>query len=466
MSLVSPTVCSGLLTDLYQLTMAAGYHHLGMHERRAVFHLFFRKPPFGGAYALTAGVTSAMRFLEELRFEADDLDYLATLRGADDQPLFRPAFLELLAAAPPGLGLDVDGMLDGTPAFPREPLLRVSGPLWAGQLVETPLLTMVNFETLIATKASRICRAAEGPVLEFGLRRAQGVDGGLSASRAAYIGGVASTSNVLAGKQAGIPVRGTHAHSWVMCFPDELTAFESYAAALPNNVVLLVDTYDTHEGVEHAIEVGRGLAARGHRLLGIRLDSGDLVALSQHARSRLDAAGLTDTVIVASDDLDEHRITALRAAGARIDVWGVGTRLVTGHDQPALGGVYKLGAIAEDGGWRYAIKRSENPIKVSDPGILGVRRLRDPAGRAAGDVLHDVDMPPDAPGEDLLQPLLRGGRRVGALLDVHAARARAAEQLALLPPDVLRLSEAATYPVGTEPRLAARKAEMLARAGR
>ncbi|HMV67320.1 MAG TPA: nicotinate phosphoribosyltransferase, partial [Myxococcota bacterium] len=262
--------------------MAAAHHHHGAHARRAVFHLFFRKAPFSGGYAIAAGVSTALRYLTRVCFDPDDVAWLRTLRGADDRALFTPAFLDLLAVAPSGLGLDVDAVADGTPVFPREPLMRVSGPVWAAQLVETALLNMVNFETLIATKASRVCRAAGGPVLEFGLRRAQGVDGALSASRAAYIGGVASTSNVLAGRRFGLPVRGTHAHAWVMCFPDELAAFQAYAEALPNNVVLLVDTYDTRRGIERAIEVGHQLRARGHRLLGVRLDSGDLAELSRH----------------------------------------------------------------------------------------------------------------------------------------------------------------------------------------
>ena len=455
---------SALLTDLYQLTMAAGYHRLGMAQQQAAFHLFFRKLPFGGGYAIASGVQAAVDYLAQLRFTPRDRAYLATLRGADNQPLFQADYLDYLVELPRGLGLNVDAVRDGTPVFPRQPLLRVSGPLLGGQIVETPLLNLVNFETLIATKASRIVRAAGGPVLEFGLRRAQGPDGAMSATRAAWIGGVASTSNVLAGQAFGVPVRGTHAHAWVMCFPDERAAFEGYAAALPNNVLLLVDTYDTAQGIEHAIETGQRLAAEGHRLLGVRLDSGDLVALSQLARRRLDEAGLSDAVVVASDDLDEHRITALREAGARIDVWGVGTRLVTGHDQPALGGVYKLGALRGDDGWRFTIKRSENPAKVSDPGILAVRRVFD-GDRAVRDVLYDVDLGLDQPGVDLLVPVLRDGRRVGRRDTLDKARARATAGLASLPPGVLRMTSPEAFPLDVEPRLAARRAAMLAALG-
>ena len=457
---------SALLTDLYQLTMAAGYHRLGMARQQAAFHLFFRKLPFGGGYAIASGVQAAVDYLAQLRFTARDRGYLATLQGADDQPLFQADYLDYLVELPRGLGLNVDAVRDGTPVFPRQPLLRISGPLLSGQIVETPLLNLVNFETLIATKASRIVRAAGGPVLEFGLRRAQGPDGAMSATRAAWIGGVASTSNVLAGQAFGVPVRGTHAHAWVMCFPDERAAFEGYAAALPNNVLLLVDTYDTAQGIEHAIETGQRLAASGHRLLGVRLDSGDLVALSQLARRRLDEAGLSDAVVVASDDLDEHRITALREAGARIDVWGVGTRLVTGHDQPALGGVYKLAAIRAPGGpWRDRVKKSEEPAKISLPGPLGVRR-QVVDGQFVGDILYNVgrplssagpvdrlgrpvDLEPGA-GEELLVPLLRGGARVEPAEGLSAARGRAAADLASLPAAVRRLEQPAPAPMGLD----------------
>ena len=239
------------------------------------------------------------------------------------------------------------GIPEGTIVFPHEPLLRVHGPLLQAQLLETALLNIVNFQTLVATKAARVVLAARGePVLEFGLRRAQGIDGALAASRAAYLGGCAATSNVLAGRLYGIPVRGTHAHSWVMCFDDELEAFRAYARAMPNNCVFLVDTYDTLDGVRHAIEVGQELRRQGHEMIGIRLDSGDLAWLSIEARRMLDEAGFPKATIVASNELDEQIIASLKDQGATIGVWGVGTRLVTAYDQPALGGVYKLAAIA------------------------------------------------------------------------------------------------------------------------
>ncbi|MFP6639848.1 MAG: nicotinate phosphoribosyltransferase, partial [Myxococcota bacterium] len=319
---------SALLTDLYQLTMAQGYWRSGRAGDEAVFHLFFRTLPFRGGYAIAAGLASVVERVEAFRFEAEETDYLATLEGNDGQPLFETEFLAYLRLL--RFEGDLDALPEATVCFPHEPLLRMRGPIVAAQILETALLNVVNFQTLVATKAARVCQAAQGePVLEFGLRRAQGVDGALSASRAAYLGGCASTSNVLAGQQYGIPVKGTHAHSWVMLFESELEAFQAYARAMPNNCVFLVDTYDTLRGVECAIEVGRALREEGHELVGIRLDSGDLAALSIEARRLLDGAGFESASIVASNDLDEGAIEELKERGARIGVWGVGTKLAT-----------------------------------------------------------------------------------------------------------------------------------------
>ena len=278
-----------LLTDLYQLTMAYAYWKSGVADQQAVFHLHFRKAPFNSGFTLACGLADAVAFIEQFRFEESDLEYLATLTGNDGKPLFEPAFLAYLRTLE--FSCDIDAVLEGTPVFPYEPLLRVTGPIVQCQILETALLNIINFQTLIATKAARICLAAQGePVLEFGARRAQGFDGALSASRAAYIGGCSATSNVLAGKLLGLPVKGTHAHSWVMTFDEELEAFEKYAQALPNNCVFLVDTYDTLQGVRHAIEVGKQLRAIGHEMVGVRLDSGDLAVLSIEARALLDEA--------------------------------------------------------------------------------------------------------------------------------------------------------------------------------
>ena len=440
-----------LLTDLYQLTMAYGYWKSGISERTSVFHLFFRKAPFQGQYAIAAGLEYAVALMQDLRFSADDIGYLASLQGNDGQPLFEQGFLTYLREL--RFTCDVDAVPEGSITFAHAPLLRISGPLLQCQLLETSLLTVLNFQTLIATKAARVCAVAAGDdVLEFGLRRAQGIDGGLSASRAAFIGGCNATSNVLAGRLFGIPVRGTHAHAWVMSFDTELEAFEAYAAALPNNCVFLVDTYDTLDGVRNAIQVGQALRQRGHKMAGIRLDSGDLAALSIAARALLDEAGFTEARIVASNDLDEHTIQELKAQGAQIAVWGVGTKLVTAYDQAALGGVYKLGAIQdEDGQWQYKLKLSEQLIKVSNPGILQVRRFF-AEGRPVADLLYNESSGPsmdsimDAVVPDLahpipdfdsftdqLVPIFRAGKLLYDLPKLEAVRARSLRQQASMP---------------------------------
>ena len=456
-----------LLTDLYQLTMAYGYWKLGRHDQRACFNLSFRRHPFGGGYTIAAGLEYVLDFLKAAAFDRDDLAYLASLTGNDDKPLFAPAFLDYLGSMP--WRLDVDAMPEGTAAFPLEPLLRVTGPILQCQLVETPLLNLINFQTLIATKSARICQAARGePVVEFGLRRAQGIDGALAASRAAYIGGCAGTSNVLAGRLFGIPVKGTHAHSWVMSFADEAASFEAYADAMPNNCIFLVDTYDTLQGVRNAAAVGRAMRDQGHEMIGIRLDSGDLAYLSVEARKILDEAGLTGAAIVASNDLDEHLIDTLKDQGAAINLWGVGTRLVTGHDQPALGGVYKLSAVQDENGfWQPRLKLSEQAIKISVPGLLQVRRFRDGdrliadmiydelLGEPADDVIVDPgdatrrkQLPREADACDLLIPVVRDGREVGGRDSLDTIRARVGRELEALHPGIRRLVNPHTYPAG------------------
>jgi nicotinate phosphoribosyltransferase len=469
-----------LLTDLYELTMAYGYWKAGLGDREAAFHLTYRENPFDGGYALACGLEPAVEFLQRLRFEPDDLDYLAGLRGDDDGLLFERAFLDFLGQMP--LACDIDAVPEGTVVFPQEPLLRVTGPMIQSQVIESALLNFINFQTLIATKAARIVQAAQGEaVLEFGLRRAQGIDGALSAARAAYVGGCEATSNVLAGRLYGIPVKGTHAHSWVMCFDDELSAFETYAQALPNNCVFLVDTYNTLQGVRNAIAVAGWLRQHGHRLLGVRLDSGDLAYLSIEARKMLDAAGLADVPIMASSDLDESIIVSLKEQGAKIAAWGVGTRLVTGHDAAALGGVYKLTAIRRPGGpWEDRVKLSEQQLKISTPGVLQVRRFYD-RGEAVGDAIYDLGHPPEKactivdpaditrrktfrPGMqscDLLVPVFRDGRQVGELPSLEAIRHRAAEQLAAMHPGVKRFVNPHRYPVGLEIGLHQRKTELI-----
>ena len=461
-----------LVTDLYQLTMAYGYWQQGLQDRQAVFHLYFRKAPFQGGYAVAAGLALAVDWLENLKFSEDDLDYLGSLRGSKGSALFPVEFLHYLRHLK--FSCDIDAVPEGTVVFGHEPIVRVQGPLLQAQLLETALLTLINFQTLVATKAARI-REAAGPsdqILEFGLRRAQGFDGGLGASRAAFLGGADATSNVLAGQRYGIPVRGTHAHSWVMAFANEVDAFTAYAKAFPDDSVFLVDTYDTIEGVRQAIKVAREMRANGHELAGIRLDSGDLAYLSREARAVLDEAGFTKTRIVASNDLEENLITSLKQQGARIDTWGVGTQLVTAYNQAALGGVYKLAALrkADDSGWDFTIKLSEQVAKTSIPGILQIRRYLNEYGKPRADMLYNTaeNLPnhlmlvdpadstrrlpirPGTPFRELLEPVFRGGQRVLDLPTLAESRAHAQREVQSLDPGVRRFLNPHIFPVGLE----------------
>jgi nicotinate phosphoribosyltransferase len=479
----STTHGRALLTDLYQLTMAYGYWKSRRAEREAVFELFFRQTPFRSGFTVAAGLAPVIEFLQSYRFTEEDAAFVGTLNGNDGRPLFEPGFQDYLKRLQ--FTCDLHAIPEGTVVFPNEPLLRIQGPLLQCQLLETALLNLINFQSLIATKAARVCLATGGdPVLEFGLRRAQGVDGALAASRAAYIGGCAATSNVLAGKLYGIAVRGTHAHSWVMSFDDERQAFRAYAEAMPNNCVFLVDTYDTLEGVRRAVEVGLWLREQGHEMVGIRLDSGDLAWLSIEARKILDAAGFPDAVIVASNDLDEHIIQSLKQQGATINVWGVGTKLVTAYDQPALGGVYKLGAIrGDDGRWSYKVKLSEQAAKISTPGIHQVRRFRSETEFIA-DGIYDVEhgaskaftvvdpldptrrkhLPPETPFEDLLVPIFERGQLVYQPPVLDEVRRRAQTQLAMFHAGVKRLVNPHQYPVGLELSLHDLKTQLILRA--
>lgn len=461
-----------LLTDFYQMTMAYGFWKAGMQEKEAVFHLFFRKNPFGGGFTVMCGLEYLLDFVERFHFDESDTSYLQTLQGSDGRPIFEGEFLKYLQGM--RFELELDAIPEGTMVFPLEPLVRVRGPIIQCQILETALLNIVNFQSLIATKAARIFLAARGdPIIEFGLRRAQGMDGGLAASRAAYIGGCSATSNVLAGKIFGIPVRGTHAHSWVMAFDDEIESFREYSKIMPGNCVFLVDTYDSIAGVRKAIEVGMQLRQRGYDLLGIRLDSGDLAYLSIEARKLLDQAGFSQAKIVASNDLDETIIQSLKEQGARIDVWGVGTKLITAYDQPALGGVYKLSAIRDKGGpWKHRIKLSEQAIKISNPGIQQVRRFSSEKESLA-DMIYDVEtnmdggstmidpmditrqkhMGQELPFVDLLVPLFRKGRRVYETPPLPQIRENTLRNLDLFHFGIKRLVHPHQYPVGVEKSL-------------
>lgn len=472
------------LTDLYQITMAQGYFDHGMGSTQACFHMYFRNYPFKGGYAVACGMDQLAELVETYAFTPDDISYLAKLDAPGGGKLFHSDFLDYLSEF--RLSVDIDAVPEGTIVFPNEPLVRVTGPILECQLIETPLLNCVNFETLIASKAARVCQAAEAPVAEFGLRRAQGAAGGIWASRAAVVGGCASTSNVLAGRLFDIPVSGTHAHSWVMSFPDELTAFRAYAESFPNNCVLLVDTYDVEQGVKNAITVGLEMRERGERLSGIRIDSGDLTWLAKMARRMLDEAGLTDCGIVLSNDLDEHTIRSIRQEGVEVMSWGVGTKLACAYDQPTLGGVYKLSCTrqGDDEPWIDHIKISESVQKLTTPGVLDVRRYYAEDGRIAGDMVYDVNAEVNANEvivdpydslrrkklagkrfETLLQPLARDGKCVlgDELRSAMGARERTKAGLETLDETQKRLLNPHTYPVGLERGLFDRRSALVAK---
>ncbi len=469
-----------LLTDLYELTMMAGYAREGRDQRRVCFEYFFRSLPPNTGFAVAAGLDNFLGYLEHLRFHEDDLAYLRSLNFFDE------GFFDILARFRPRC--TVRAIAEGTLVYPHEPIVQLEGTIFETQLVETALLNLLNYQTLIATKAARVCLAADGdPVLEFGLRRAHGPDGGLSGSRAAHIGGCTSTSNVLAGKVYGIPVSGTHAHSWVMSFDSELDAFRAFARHYPDRCVLLVDTYDTiASGVPNAITVFKELQAQGRAVRpAIRLDSGDLAKLSKQAYHLMRAAGFDDPLIVASNDLDEDLIADLKRQGARINCWGVGTHLITSHDCPSLNGVYKLVAVEEDGVWLPRIKISSNPEKATDPGRKQVVRYFDEERLPIGDVLYDADedwaihgnvlgrrrtqphletrLRGAADARPLLEEVLRDGQRVAATPPVPEIRRRALEQIAALPEEFKRLRNPEIYRVFLSGRTGRTKDELLSR---
>ena len=379
-----------MLTDLYQLTMINGYFKCGTQNQKAAFDLFYRGSN-GYSYAIAAGLEQAIDYVKNLHFDDDDVDYLRSLG------IFGEDFLaELKKFRFTG---DIKAVPEGTLIFPNEPIMTVIAPMFEAQLVETALLNIINHQTLIATTASRLCECTKGAISEFGLRRAQGPDAGLYGARAAYIGGCRSTSNVLAGQMFGIEVKGTHSHSWVMSFPTEYDAFEAYAKVYPDSCLLLVDTYDTlKSGVPNAIRVFNKLKADGHKPLGIRLDSGDLAYLSRQARKMLDEAGFPEAKIFVSNDIDEKVLLALAQQDAKIDVYGIGTKLITSFNNAALGGVYKLSAIEEDGKMTPKIKVSNSHEKTTNPGLKKtVRVLVD--GMAAADLicLHDDEFDTSKP---------------------------------------------------------------------
>lgn len=469
-----------LLTDLYELTMAYGYWKSGKAEEEAVFHLFFRRQPFQGGYTVAAGLESVVAYINNFHFSPEDLNYLSTLQTETQKPLFEEDFLRYLEDL--RLSCDLDAVVEGEIVFPNEPLIRVQGPLLQAQILESALLNLVNFSSLIATKAARICYAAQGePVIEFGLRRAQGVDGALTASRSSYIGGCEATSNLLAGKMFGIPVKGTHAHSWIMAFDSEIESFEAYANAMPDNCFFLVDTFDTVQGVKNAIIVGKKLREKGRQLLGIRLDSGDLTYLSIQARKLLDAAGFTEAKILATNELNEFLIADMKNQGAKIALWGVGTQLVTGHSQAALDGVYKISALKKEGQWQNKIKLSESMSKTSTPGLLQVQRFFDPEHGYSGDAIIDIRTEPKEGVEiidpldatrrkffssstsfrSLLVPLFRQGKCVYNLPTLASIQHYAKKELEKFDRSIKRFTNPHLYPVGIERSLYQLKLQLI-----
>ncbi|NIA13877.1 MAG: nicotinate phosphoribosyltransferase [Nitrospiraceae bacterium] len=467
-----------LLTDYYELTMMAGYLKEGRSEQQVSFDYFFRSLPPHAGFAIAAGLEPFLDYVENLRFDEDDIEYLRSLGTFDDD------FLDYLREFRPQC--NVQAIPEGTIVFPQEPVVQVSGTIFETQLLESALLNMLNYQTLIATKAARVCLAADGdPVLEFGLRRAHGPDGGISGSRAAYIGGCVGSSNVMAGKVYGIPVSGTHAHSWVMSFPSELEAFRAFARNFPERCTLLVDTYDTIEsGVPNAIKVFEEMRAGGHDIRpAIRLDSGDLAKLSKAAYRMMTEAGLEDPLIVASNDLEEDLIADLKRQGAKINAWGVGTHLITARDCPSLNGVYKLVALREGDTWLPRIKISSNTEKATDPGRKLLVRYYCDGGQPVGDVMYmdgeswsvsgtvvarqrshpylnsrfrDV-----SEGVELLEPVMQAGRRVAPSPDIHEVRRRALSQIATLPEEFKRLRNPEIYRVALSKQMGDLKAGML-----
>jgi nicotinate phosphoribosyltransferase len=453
---------SGLYTDFYELTMAQGYFLSGKKDTRATFDLYFRTNPFEGGYAVLAGIEQALASALAFSYNTDDLAYLDSLG-------FRKEFLEYLAAF--RFSGDIDSFREGDIVFGEDVLMRVTAPVIEAQLLESMLLNIINFQTLIATKTMRIVSAARGrPVIDFGLRRAQ-AEASMAATRAAFIGGAVGTSNTLAAKQLGIPAIGTHAHSWIQSFESEYAAFSAYAALYPESCTLLVDTYETlASGVPNAIRVARELETRGARLRAIRLDSGDMAYLSKHARVMLDEAGLQYVKIIASNQLDECLIDSILDQGAPIDSFGVGTKLICSYDQPALDGIYKMCCIGD----APTIKFSENPEKINNPGRKSVVRFLDEQEKFFLDALALEDEPAGSldtirhptialkqtsvrqtgvQSEAVLLPAVRGGRPVAEAPVLTRVQAFARERFAMLPDEHKRFVNPHTYRVGLSSRL-------------
>lgn len=448
-----------LMTDLYELTMMQGFFEKNQAKRKAVFEVFYRENPFHGGFALCAGLSQVMEYLMSLHFTQDDIEYLRSLG------LFREDFLKYLKNF--RFSGTVEAVPEGTVIFPKEPILRITAPIVESQLLEPAVLSFLNHQCLIATKAARICLAAGGDeVLDFGLRQAQGPDAAILGSRAAVIGGAAATSDVLTGKSFQVPVRGTHGDTFVLFFDSEIEAFRAYAAAYPDTCIFLVDTYDAlSSGIPNAITVFQELISQGKKpkVMGIRIDSGDLLHLSKEARRMFEEAGLSDVKIAASGDLDEYAIEKLKGQGAKIDLWGVGTRLITAEGNPSFGGVYKLVAKEEGGRMEPAVKPSENQYKMTVPGVKNLCRLYDEETHEIRfDVLalphESISAEEDVEAVDaqtgsimradkgtfyvrpLLEKIMSGGCRVAELPPVLEIQKKAKQELLSLPESLRALT--------------------------
>lgn len=467
-----------LHTDKYQINMMYAYWKNGNHRAKCVFDLYFRERPFGSGFAVAAGLEQVISYLSTLRFTEEDIAFLK-----NEEEHYEEGFLQELRAW--RFTGDVYAMLEGTLVFPNEPIMRVEGAIFEVQLIETALLNMINYQTLIATKAARIRHVAPHDVLlEMGSRRAQEPEAAIWGTRAAYLAGFDSTSNVKAGQLFSIPAKGTHSHAWVQHFDDELSAFRVFAKTLPKQSILLVDTYNTvKSGLPNAIQVGKEMRERGQTLHGIRLDSGDLAYLSKVARKMLDEAGLTETKIFASSDLDEHTIVYLKSQEATIDAWGVGTKLITAYDQPALGAVYKMVAKEEDGRWVPTIKVSSNPQKVTTPGHKTVYRIIDKKTKKAhADLIACVEEKIDTSKpltlfhpvhtyrkkivrnyyiEELLQPVFKQGDLVYECPNLEHIRTYHREQLSLFWEEYLRILNPEEYAVDMTERVWRMKQDLL-----
>ena len=468
-----------LLTDLYELTMMNGYYLEGKADEQVIFDVFFRAND-QITYSLAAGLEQAIDYVMNLRFDDDDIAYLRSLNLFDEGFLTRLKTLKFTG--------DIYSVPEGTMVFPGEPIFTVKAPLIEAQLIETAVLNMINHQTLIASKAAKVCYAAKGDnIVEFGLRRAQGPDAGIYGSRASVIGGCNSTSNVLAGQMFGIPVSGTHAHSWVMNFPSEIEAFRAYAETYPDAALLLVDTYDTlRSGIPNAIKVFDELRAKGKKPLGIRLDSGDLAYLTKKARKMLDDAGYPDAIICASGDLDEKLVQSLKIQGAKINSWGIGTKLITSADMPALGGVYKLsGVVNKDGSVTPKIKVSESSAKITNPGFKKIIRIYDgETGKAEADLImlkdevideskpltitHPIETWKKMTFEnyktrELTIPVVSGGKVVYKMPSLKEIAAYAKRETATFWDEYLRIDSPHIYKVDLSDNLLKLKTDMLSK---